>query len=104
MTEKNSDRLSRAEIEALRDGATPFWYGGSAQTIVSFLAGPDGMCITLTCFGEPGEPEMSTVVPWKEFGTIAADVPLMLASGEASVASGRSVHCRSVTGPGGDVR
>jgi hypothetical protein len=104
VTDMNSGRLSREEIEALREGGTPFWYGGSAQTIVSFLAQPDGMSITLTCFGESGVPEMSTVVPWKEFGTIAADVPLMLASGEASVAAGRPVYCRSLPGLGGEVR
>jgi hypothetical protein len=96
VAEMDGDRMSREEIEALREGATPFWYGGSGQTIVSFSVQPDGMCVSLTCFSEPGESQMSTVVPWGEFAAIAADVPLMVASGDVSQVAGKSVHCGPV--------
>ncbi|MFT7837581.1 hypothetical protein Q5530_15685 [Saccharothrix sp. BKS2] len=84
--------MSREEIDALREGATPFWYGGDRQTIVSFSAWPDGIRLTLTCFATPDEPQMSTVIPWGEFDKIAADMPKMVASGVASRAANRSIH------------
>ncbi|HWO66680.1 MAG TPA: hypothetical protein VNO31_42285 [Umezawaea sp.] len=82
--------MSREEARALTQDATPFWYGGDRQTIVSFTVRPEGLDLSLTCFAT--DEQSSTVIRWKEFAEIVADIPLMAASAAASREAGRPVH------------
>ena len=90
MSSSNDHEMSREEARALTQDATPFWYGGDRQTIVSFTVRPEGLDLSLTCFAT--DEQSSTVIRWKEFAEIVADIPLMAASAAASREAGRPVH------------
>ena len=96
MEGSNDHTMSRAEMRALTEDATPFWYGGDRQTIVAFTVRPEGLDLSLTCFAT--DEQSSTLIEWSEFAEIVADVALMVASAEASREAGRSVHIGRVHG------
>jgi len=95
----NDHTMSREEMRALTEDATPFWYGGDRQTIVAFTVRPEGLDLSLTCFAT--DEQSSTVIQWSEFAEIVADIPLIVASAEASREAGRPVHIGRT--PGGRV-
>ncbi|WP_157621600.1 hypothetical protein [Saccharothrix sp. NRRL B-16348] len=88
--------MTRDEIRALSEDATPFWYGDDRQTIVALTVRPEGVEVSLTCFAT--DEQLSTVVEWKEFDNIAADVPSVVASGALSRKEGRPIHIRRPIG------
>lgn len=99
MEGSNDHTMSREEMRALTEDATPFWYGGDRQTIVAFTVRPEGLDLSLTCFAT--DEQSSTVIQWSEFAEIVADIPLIVASAEASREAGRPVHIGRT--PGGRV-
>lgn len=90
--EKDLESMTRAELRAAVDSATPYWYGGDRQTIVSFFASPEGLILQLDRFEGGAEEQFRVVIAWDEFDKIAADVPEIVLSGVASRAAGRPVH------------
>lgn len=92
--DKDLESMTRAELRAALESATPFWYGGDRQTIVSFCARPEGLILQVDRFEIGAEEQFRVVIEWDEFDTIAADMPKIVASGWASRAAGRPVHVK----------